>query len=137
MDEIGGGPDERHVRTGVRDSASAYQAALDVLDQTPAPTALVCGNNLITAGVVHAMQKLGVRDRVAVIGFDDLELADLLQPGLTVVAQDIAAIGWHAADLLFRRLQHPTDSYERAAVPVTLIPRGSGEIPAPDDRQRW
>jgi LacI family transcriptional regulator len=132
MQELAG-RDEHHVRTGLRDTASAYQAAIDILTQPPAPTALVCGNNLITAGAVHAMQKLGVRDRVAVVGFDDLELADLLQPALTVLAQDIAAIGRHAADLLFRRLQHPTGSYERTTVPVTLIPRGSGEIPAPDE----
>jgi LacI family transcriptional regulator len=132
MQDLNGGADERLVRTGLRESTSAYQAALDVLAQTPSPTALVCGNNLITAGTVHAMQKLGVRDRVAVIGFDDLELADLLQPALTVVAQDIAGLGRHAAALLFRRLQQPGGRYERTSVPVTLISRGSGEIAVPN-----
>ncbi|OHV25706.1 hypothetical protein BBK14_22030 [Parafrankia soli] len=134
MEELVAGVDTRYVRTGLRDSTSAYQAALDVLAQAPAPTALICGNNSITAGAVHAMHKLGVRNRVAVIGFDDLELADLLQPALTVIVQDIATIGRRAADLLFEQLKDPTDGYRRIAVPVTLIPRGSGEIPTPDDK---
>jgi LacI family transcriptional regulator len=132
LTELTGRVDRQHVRTGLRDSASAYDAALELLQQKPAPTALLCGNNLITAGAIHAMQRLGVRDRVAVIGFDDLELADVLQPALTVIAQDIAAIGRGAADLLFRRLKTPRDAYERTSVPVTLIPRGSGEIWAAD-----
>lgn len=133
MEELGAEVDSRYIHIGLRDSTSAYQATLDVLTQTPAPTALVCGTNRITAGAVYAMQKLGVRERVAVIGFDDLELADLLQPALTVIVQDIATIGRRAADLLFEQLQHPTDGYRHIAVPVTLVPRGSGEIPAPDD----
>lgn len=120
---------EPQARTGLRDSASAQQAALDVLDTEP--TALICGNNLITAGAVHAMQQRGVRDRIALVGFDDLELADLLRPALTVIAQDIAAIGRRAADLLFQRLERrDSGPYQRVIVPVALTPRGSGEIPA-------
>ena len=121
------------VRTGLRDSESAQQAALEVLDAEP--TALVCGNNLITAGAVHAMQQRGVRQQVAVIGFDDLELADLLQPALTVIAQDIAGIGRQATELLFQRLERRGEPYQRITVPVTLVPRGSGEISADGHRR--
>ncbi|MGH3738353.1 MAG: LacI family DNA-binding transcriptional regulator [Micromonosporaceae bacterium] len=116
------------VRTGLRDSDAAQRAARELLDT--APTALICGNNLITAGAVHAMQVLGVRDRVAVIGFDDLELADLLRPALTVLAQDITGIGQRAADLLFSRLARPGEPYQRITVSVALVPRGSGELAA-------
>ncbi|MGH3740862.1 MAG: LacI family DNA-binding transcriptional regulator [Micromonosporaceae bacterium] len=115
-------------RTGLRDSESAYRAALEMLEA--GPTALVCGNNVITAGAVHAMQQLGLRDRVAVIGFDDLELADLLRPALTVLAQDVTGIGERAAELLFGQLAKPGGPYQRITLPVTLIPRGSGELPA-------
>lgn len=129
MAEHTAGADERHIRTGLRDSSKAHQAALDVLGQEPAPTALICGNNMVTTGALHAMQRLGVRERVAVVGYDDLELADLLQPALTVVAQDVAALGAEAARLLFKRLQRPGEPHRRTTVPVRLIPRGSGEIP--------
>ncbi|WP_234401758.1 LacI family DNA-binding transcriptional regulator [Thermobifida halotolerans] len=135
MAECAGGADQRHIRTGLRDGAKAYQATLDLLGQRPAPTALVCGNNIITMGALHAMQQCGVREHVAIIGFDDLELADLLQPALTVVAQDVAALGTEGARLLFERLKHPTAPYRRVTVPVRLIARGSGEIPAPSGRE--
>lgn len=132
MEELYGAADRAHIRTGLRSSAQAHRAALEVLALDPAPTALVCGNNLITVGAVHALQRLGLRDRTAFIAFDDLELADLLRPALTVVAQDSVAIGAQAARLLFDRLAAPAAPYRRTTVPVRLVPRASGEIPAPD-----
>lgn len=136
MAELVGGVNERHVRMGLRDSESACRAATEVLSGEAAPTALICGNNVITVGAVHAMQKLGVRERVAVIGFDDLELADLMRPALTVIAQDIETLGRQAAGLLFERFGHAADPVRRTTVPVRLISRGSGEIPAPDAFER-
>ncbi|GAA2272570.1 LacI family DNA-binding transcriptional regulator [Glycomyces scopariae] len=130
MEELRGEADRRYVRTGLRDSAQAHAAALEVCGLDPAPTALVCGNNLVTIGAVHALQELGARDRVACIAFDDIELADLLRPALTVVAQDTAALGASAARMLFERLDAPGAPYRRTTVPVRLVPRESGEIPA-------
>jgi LacI family transcriptional regulator len=132
MAEIGATPDERYVRTGLHDSGQAYDAALEVFALEPAPTALISGNNLITIGAVHALQRLGIRERTALIAFDDLELADLLQPALTVIAQDTVALGTAAAAHLFARLREPGAAFARTSVSVRLVPRGSGEIPAPD-----
>lgn len=123
-------PDPRHIRTGLHDSDRAYRATIELFGADRPPTALICGNNLITIGAVHALQYLGIRDRIAFIAFDDLELADLLRPALTVIAQDTAAIGAGAAGHLFERLQDPGTTYRRTTVPVRLIPRSSGEIPA-------
>ncbi|MET8161578.1 substrate-binding domain-containing protein [Sphaerisporangium sp. NPDC005289] len=72
------------------------------------------------------MQVGGVRS--AIVGFDDFGLADLLNPAITVVAQDPAGLGRTAAELLFRRLTGETGPVERIRLP-TLIPRGSGELP--------
>lgn len=135
MAELADGPDPRHIRTGLRDSARAHEATLDILDQDPAPTAIISGNNIITVGALHAMQERGVREHTAVIGFDDLELADLLRPALTVVAQDVARLGTEVARLLFDRLERPNTPFQRVTVPVRLIPRGSGEIPATSDHR--
>jgi LacI family transcriptional regulator len=70
--------------------------------------------------------------RVALVGFDDLELADLLQPGVTVVAQDAAALGSTAAERLFRQLDGTLLTPERIEIPTRLIARGSGELPPAD-----
>jgi LacI family transcriptional regulator len=62
------------------------------------------------------------------IGFDDILLADLLEPGITVIAQDPAAMGRTAADVLFRRLDGDRSTSEHHIVPTRMITRGSGEI---------
>ncbi|MFD1536493.1 LacI family DNA-binding transcriptional regulator [Nonomuraea guangzhouensis] len=88
------------------------------------PTALFTGNGRLT---VTALRALGGR-RMGLIGFDDFELADLLSPGVTVVAQDPAGMGRVAAELLFRRLSGDGGPSEHVQLPVRLIPRGSGEL---------
>ena len=65
---------------------------------------------------------------VALVGFDDFPVADLLDPGVTVVAQDPAAIGRLAAEMLFRRLDGDRSPSTIEVVPTRLIIRGSGEI---------
>ncbi|MDF3290245.1 MULTISPECIES: LacI family DNA-binding transcriptional regulator [Streptomyces] len=92
-------------------------------------TALFSGNNRVT---VTAVRVLSERDRpIALVGFDDFELADLLRPGVTVIAQDPARLGRTAAEMLFRRLDGETAEPRRVELPGRLIPRGSGELPPP------
>ena len=64
------------------------------------------------------------------MGFDDILLADLLDPGITVMAQDPAAMGRTAAQLLFRRLDGDRTPTVHHVIPTRLIERGSGEIRA-------
>jgi LacI family transcriptional regulator len=94
----------------------------------PAPvTAVFCGNNRITALALREIRDQALR--LALVGFDDLELADLLTPAVTVVAQSTATLGRMAANLLFRRLDGYRGPPERLEIPTSLIVRGSGEIP--------
>ncbi len=69
---------------------------------------------------------------VALVGFDDLELAALLQPGVTVGAQDAATLGRTAAERLFQPLEGALAVPERMELPTRLITRGSGELPPAD-----
>ncbi|WP_229891681.1 LacI family DNA-binding transcriptional regulator [Streptomyces mashuensis] len=93
-------------------------------------TALFTGNNRVT---VTVLRLLAARPRpVALVGFDDLELADLLSPGVTVVAQDAARLGRTAAELLFGRLAGADGPARRVELPTRLIVRGSGERPPAD-----
>ncbi|MET9480787.1 LacI family DNA-binding transcriptional regulator [Streptomyces sp. NPDC006638] len=95
-------------------------------------TAILTGNNRVT---VTAVRVLAAHHRpVALVGFDDIELADLLEPGVTVIAQDAATLGRTAAERLFQRLDGAADAPSRVVLPTRLIARGSGEIPPPSDR---
>jgi LacI family transcriptional regulator len=118
------------VRTGLRSAEAAALAATELLRAADPPTALFTAQNLVTIGALRALRELGLEHRTALVGFDDIELADLLEPAVTVVAQDPAAIGRAAADLLFRRLDGDDSPPEHVVIDVKLIARGSGEISA-------
>lgn len=109
-----------HTEAGV---AAALRAMLG--GQTPA-TALITGNNRITVLTLRALA--GAAHRPALIGFDDFELADLLDPPVSVVSLDPGVLGKTAAELLFARLEGDSSPPHRIVLPVRLIPRGSGEV---------
>jgi LacI family transcriptional regulator len=120
--------DETLVRLDLRGIEKAEEAVTGLLGQPHPPTALFTGQNLITIGAFRALRRLGLHRRIALIGFDDILLADLLEPGITVIAQDPAAIGRTAAQVLFRRLDGDRSPSEHHVVLTRLITRGSGEI---------
>jgi len=116
---------------GLRDSESSSLAVARLMKSDAPPTALFAGKNLITFGAVRALQRLGLQHRIALVGFDDFEFADLLDPGVTVIAQRPSQIGRLAADQLFSRIERPGPRpSEVIDVPTDLIERGSGEITA-------
>jgi len=115
-------------RAELTDSDAAYAAALELLTAVDRPTALVTGQNLITIGTLRALRDLGLQHTVALVAFDDVTLADVVQPGLTVIAQDPVTLGRRAAELLFARLDGFDGPSREVVVETTLIVRGSGEI---------
>ncbi len=116
------------VRLDLRGVEMAEEAALVLLRSSQPPTALVTGQNLITIGAFRALRRMELHQKVALVGFDDFLLADLLQPGITVIAQDPAAIGRTAAGVLFRRLDGDLSPAQVHTVRTRMITRGSGEI---------
>ncbi|MCT2592423.1 LacI family transcriptional regulator [Streptomyces sp. N2-109] len=94
------------------------------------PTALFTANNFASLGALTTLSADRRKD-VALVGFDDLPLADLLEPGLSVIAQDPAMLGREAALLALSRLDGDRTAARTATVPTRLIPRGSGELPPP------
>ncbi|WP_312888227.1 LacI family DNA-binding transcriptional regulator [Nonomuraea rhodomycinica] len=117
--------DERLVamRTPTPGSVRADLERMLSLDRPP--TALFTGNGRLTVTALRALEGRPM----ALTGFDDFELADLLTPGVTVVAQDPAGMGRIAAELLFRRLSGEDAPPRHVTLPVRLVPRGSGELP--------
>jgi LacI family transcriptional regulator len=119
------------VRMDVHGIDVAEAVVRELLAAADPPTALLAGQNLITIGAIHALQRLGLQHRVALVGFDDFPLADLLNPGVSVIAQDPTGLGQAAAELLFARVDGDRTPPRHVVVPTRLVPRGSGEIPAP------
>jgi LacI family transcriptional regulator len=120
--------DQQLVRLDLRGIEKAEAATTELLGSAEPPTALFAGQNMITIGAFRVLRRLGLHRRIALIGFDDILLADLLEPGITVIAQDPALIGRTAAELLFRRLDGDRSPSEHLIIPTRIITRGSGEI---------
>jgi LacI family transcriptional regulator len=120
--------DDKIVQLGRHGIESAETATIELFSSRRPPTALFTGQNLITIGAFRGLRKLDLLDRVALVGFDDFLLADLLKPAITVIAQDPVAIGRAAAELLFRRLDGDHSPSAHHVVPTRLIARGSGEV---------
>jgi LacI family transcriptional regulator len=121
--------DPRLVRAECPDAAAAAAAARDLLagnDADP-PTALLSAATRCSLGVVPTLHAIGRTD-VALVCFGDFAMADLLQPGITVVDHSAEAVGAAAAARLAERIAQPDLPASIMHVPVRLIPRGSGEV---------
>jgi LacI family transcriptional regulator len=131
LQDAGIDPDERLIRRDVHSELSALRTTRELVTAPDPPTAIFTAQNLLTTGARMALQHMGTERIIAHVGFDDIPLAELLDPGITVIAQDPPALGELAAELLLHRIRDPHGSPETVEVPTTMLTRGSGEIPPP------
>lgn len=126
--EAGLALDPELVSLGRHDPADAGRIVSRLLDLPAgrAPTAVITGNNRHTVGALRMLAASG--RRVALVGFDDFELADLLAVPATVVAYDAAELGRSAASLVFARLDGDRSEPRQVTIPTRLVVRGSGEL---------
>ncbi len=119
------------VRLDVHSPEMAEAQCLELLAADNPPSALFTAQNLITVGAVHALRSRRLENSTALLGFDDFELADLLQPAVTVVAQDPIAMGKLSAELLLKRIGADDSPPRLHVIPTRLIVRQSAEVPPP------
>jgi LacI family transcriptional regulator len=131
LESAGLAVDDALIYTELRAPDVAAAAVDEMLALPQPPTAFFTSQNLLTIGGIRALRRARREREIALIGFDDVSLADMLDPAISVVAQDPQALGRAAADLLFRRLDGDVGPAVDVVIPVTLIARGSGEIDAP------
>jgi DNA-binding LacI/PurR family transcriptional regulator len=122
---VGVDPAEMVVGTTQFDVESTIAASRTLLQRPDRPTAFLCDDDLLAAGMVAACHQLGLRvpEDVAIVGFDDLELARLTTPPLTTVAFDAEALGAAAFEHLLARLQGRRP--KNPVLPSRLVVRGS------------
>lgn len=118
--------------SAVSSEQEAYAAVQGLMQLDTPPTALFSSQYEITLGALRALHDLQLEQRIALIGFDDIVLADLVRPAITVMAQDPRQLGTLAAERLFARLDGDTSPVQTVVVAAKLVARGSGEIPPAD-----
>jgi LacI family transcriptional regulator len=73
---------------------------------------------------LHA-KGLSVPDDMAIVGFDDIQVAGLLAPALTTVRQDMVGIGLSAGRALVEQIENPDATPPVLTLPVELVVRAS------------
>lgn len=117
-------------------SAGGYVAALALL-ALPAeqrPDALFCCNDLMAFGALRAAAELGIAvpGQLAVVGFDDIDLASFVHPPLTSVAQNTRELGHITAACLLARIADPAlPRQQRSVAPVLHVRGSSGGLTSP------
>ncbi len=119
------------VRQDARAGAEMTAVVCEMLRADDPPTAVFAAASTAAVGAIRALRDLGRHHEVALVAFDDFPMADLVDPGTTVVSRDARAIGHAAADLLLKRLDGSVAPTREVLVPTTLVQRGSGEIVPP------
>ncbi len=94
------------------------------------PTAIFATNDIVAVGAWRTLLTHGFRipEDVSLIGFDNIEMGRLLLPPLSTVAQDISALGAHAAELLLNPTELPAHA-RSAIITPQLLHRGSTAAP--------
>lgn len=100
--------DEKLVKEGLYRRESGQRLTHELLSLPPSerPTAIFAGNNFLALGVITAIREAGLRvpEDIAVVCFDDIESASILQPFLTVAAQPAYLMGTLCAEIIIQRL---------------------------------
>ncbi|SDS70325.1 transcriptional regulator, LacI family [Actinoplanes derwentensis] len=106
---------------------SGYTAMKQLISRAPRATAVFAAGDEMAVGALRAAHEAGLRvpDDIAIIGFDDIEVAALVPPGLTTIAQDKTGIGTAAAEAIMTMLQGTAAQPEPTILPTDLIVRGS------------
>lgn len=122
--------EKRLIYHGVEDRASLEKFITDLVSNREHPTAIFSSQNFVTIEALRVLRRAGLEKRIALVGFDDLDFADLVTPGITLVTQDIPKMAQIASTLLFERLQGKKSAAEYHEIETIFTQRGSGEIKA-------
>jgi LacI family transcriptional regulator len=114
------------MRFARHDVLQAENATHELLALDEPPTAIFADNNRMSIGVIRALRHYPYP--VALVGFDDIELADMLAMPITVITHNDVEMGHHAAQLLFDRINGDTRPSQQLIIPTQLVVYGTPTI---------
>jgi LacI family transcriptional regulator len=113
------------------DERGGYAAAVTLLSTDPRPTAIFAANTRAAIGAMSAARALGIEvpNALSIIGFDDIPIAEFLDPPLTTLRRPLAEMGARAIQLLLELIEGRTVASEMLDAPSELLVRGSTASP--------
>jgi LacI family transcriptional regulator len=104
-------------------------AVQEMLEMPEPPDAIFTASDRLTTGCMSVFQKHNIKvpEQIAIVGFTNISVAELLNPPLTAVVQPAMEMGQQAVELLIRLIEHPqkTDVFETRSLKTSLIIRES------------
>jgi LacI family transcriptional regulator len=112
---------------GHSNSAITTAALTEMLTGRFRPDAVISLNNAMTIGAMRAFKDVGltVPGDIALASFDDFEWADLFEPRITAISQDVGGMGRTAVELLIARMADPALPTDVRSLPTALNVRDS------------
>jgi len=116
---------------GCTRAEDAYRATLRLLNSPYQPTAIFSARSETTVGVVQALYEMQRTD-LALVSFGDFSMSALLTPGITAIDHSPVGLARLALARLRRRMNGEPEDAADDIMEMSLLERGSGEIPAPE-----
>lgn len=98
-----------------------------IMQQPEPPTAIICGNDVLACGAIIRARQLGIHvpKTVSVTGFDDIDIAQVIEPALTTVSVPQRAMGKAAAQRLLSLLDGQVNTLDSINLPTRVVRRDS------------
>lgn len=120
--------DQSFIKTGDFKLEGGRRAVQELMKLKKPPTAIFASNNLMTLGALLGLKEIGkkVPDDIAIVGFDDMDWAPLLDPPLTTIYQPAYTLGSTAAQILMQAIkEHGRRELQEVILKPKLIIRES------------
>lgn len=122
------GLDEDLVAVGDFTEVGGERAAAELLERCPGLDGLVVASDLMAVGAVRVLRQAGKRlpDDIAVVGYDDLGVAERITPPLTTIRQPIGEMAAQAARMLLDQIEEGREPRAmKVLFPPELVTRES------------
>lgn len=118
---------KEYVFEGQIDYTSGIELADRLVESNYPVTGIVAAADVLAIGAMKGFYEKGrmVPEEYSIIGFDDIEVASYVTPGLTTIKQQISLKGQRAVELLLKHINDPKLPKQEEVLPLELIERGS------------
>jgi DNA-binding LacI/PurR family transcriptional regulator len=119
--------DEALIKTGNYTPASGYRTMNELLQEAQPPSAVFVASDVVATGAILAAKHAGLRipEDLSIVGFDDIPLAEYLDPPLTTIRLPAYGLGWAAGERLIRLMQGEGLEERRIYLDTELVVRSS------------
>jgi LacI family transcriptional regulator len=120
-------PDDSLMQAGNYTSASGFTAMQKLLEVSPRLTAVFVASDVVALGAIRAIKQAGLRipQDIAVVGFDNIPMADYYDPPLTTVRIPSYGLGWASGERLVRLVQGEAIEQDGMLLESELVIRNS------------